>query len=1487
MTVMARWFSRCEISTERDSSKALARKCKSGFVGGLLAALLMALAGDASAQFQTLAVDIVPAAGEFEGDTGTTDIIFPVTLSEPTEAVVTVDYGTVNGTATAGVDYVATSGTLTFNPGETNKFIIVKANGDNDIEPEENFFVNLSSASSSDVTIATVTIANDTGEGLISNDDVASSPPVVSIDPIPVMVTEGNLPSTTEAVFTVRLSAPPSTDVIVNFSTVDGTATAGDDYVATSGTFTFLAGQFNLIRTVSVFVKGDDKDEPDEIFFVELSFPNSPPNSPPIAWGQGTILDDDATPLPLVSVDPAPVMVTEGDIGPTAAVFTVNLSASSTQLVTVDIGTTDGTATAQSDYNAISVTVPFNPGEVSKSVSVAVNGDLLHEPNETFFVELTNATNATIDATKSQGQSIITNDDPIPSVSIDDINVLEGNAGSSTAAVFTLSLSNPSDDLVVVDVFTIDNTATAGSDYTALPAIPSPPTVQFNPGQTSQTVSVYVLGDVLNEAHETFVVNLSSATHATIADNQGVGTIQDDDQVVISIDDVSEVEGNTGTTNANFTVRLLNPTGQSVASEQTITVAYAVNSGTATAGTDYSAASGGTLTFAPGTTSQSIQAGIIGDVIEETDETFSVALSSPTANNVSISSTRGTAIGIILNDDAPALSIDNVSKAEGNAGTTSFDFTVSLSNPTVMYVSVDVALVGGTATTADSDYQATLYAHDPGNSGGPFFPLNTSLTFFPATTTRTLRVEIVGDLVSESNETFLVKLSNPRNATIADSEGHGTIFNDDAPALSIDNVSKVEGNAGTTSFDFTVSLSNPTVMGVSVDVALVDGTATTADSDYQAALYAADPGNPGGPFFPLNTSLEFFPNTTTRTLRVEIVGDLVSETDETFLVKLSNPRNATIAKSEGRGTILNDDDLDGDGISDRIDVQPNTFSNDFSDVALGKKGKTSGTITDRGDQTLTVTEEANPKGVRIEADASGGPKKATISACGGITKASLGSGKSTEVTCGSAIVDVIIGPVEFAFFGDDGRLATGSLNTDNGLTFDQTTFTFTAPSTNTETIVIAFEGQDFLLEPGAEITPQTDPVHHVDCYALLAIHSLHLKQKSKVHSGCVGVNNTGQQPPFVAGKTPLVVDAKAQTAPEVEVSAPSIQIKQKAKVQGTVHYLEELKVAPKATRVLDAVREAADFWPLTQLPPFLQAQPGDKKVEIKKKKTGEIHAQDGPVGQVKVKQKANLIFTGGTYHIHSLEAEPKARIFFQAPTTLLIADKLSLGQKSFFGPMDGSGLDAGDIRVYVAGVNGKLKKRKGRDDDDDGDDDDDDGKFKAGPKAAKVGVQAKCQANIYAPNGTIHLRQKSQSTGAFISRDLILGVQAQVTLLSGWERQGASPSAPPQPAAAKPVRPLAPTEDLSFGVEPNFPNPFNATTTIRYHLAEHSEVKLVIYNILGQQVRQLTDIIQMAGTYTATWDGLDAAGRPVSSGIYLYRLEAQSHAVVGTMLFTK
>ncbi len=325
-------------------------------------------------------------------------------------------------------------------------------------------------------------------------------------------VTEGNA-GTTNAVFSVHLATNHSEMVSIDFTTVDGSATAGSDYLATSGTLVFNPGETN--KPITVPVLGDILDEADETFFVRLSNPTN--ISLVNTQAVGTILNDDTVPLSI-----AGVTVIEGNTGTTNAVFTLHLDRPHVLPVSVAFGTADGSAVASADYIATNGTVTFAPGETNKSITVLVNGDLVDETHEAFFVNLSNPLHAVL--TSVQATGTILDDDTVP-LSITGTAVFEGNAGT-TNAIFTFYLTRPHVLPVSVDFATADGSAVAGSDYIATSG-----TVIFAPGETNKNITVLVIGDLLHERDETFVVNLSAQVHATLAATRASGTILNNDTV--------------------------------------------------------------------------------------------------------------------------------------------------------------------------------------------------------------------------------------------------------------------------------------------------------------------------------------------------------------------------------------------------------------------------------------------------------------------------------------------------------------------------------------------------------------------------------------------------------------------------------------------------------------------------------------------------------------------------------------------------------------------------------------------------------------------------------------------------------------------------------------------------------------------------------------------------------------------------------------------
>ena len=777
-------------------------------------------------------VSIADATPVGEGGTAT----FKVTLSEVSGQEVSVEYETMDGTATAGDDYTSASDSLTFDAGEMEHTISVSLVDDDAAEDPETFTVELRSPSGA-------TIGNGSATGTITDDDGTGELPSLSIaGPEPVM--EGG-----DAVFTVTLNDESAGLVTVRFATEDGSAVAGSDYTAASGTLSFSAG--DTARTIRVAILDDEAAEQSENFSVELA--DSAGATIQDGTATATITDDDADKAPEVSIADAQAV---GEPG--TAQFEVTLSAPGSATVTVEYRTLDGTAVANRDYSAATGTLTFSTNETAKTIAVAVREDSIAEQTENFRVELHNPMGATLGTGIGWGTITDDDQDQQPALSISDAPaVLEGET-----TLFRVKLSAVSSQTVTVAYGTVDGTAEAGTDYTATRG-----TLNFGSGTSELTIAVPTVEDGTQEPTEMFTLELSSPSGASLEDDTATGTITDDDNgargglPALAIADAAPmVEGNA----AEFVVTL-NP-----ASAQSVNVAYATEDGTALAGSDY-VANSGRLNFGPQETSKTIRVPSVEDMTREETESFVVNLSAPAGATLE----NDAATGMIVDNDEgelPALSIrDALPVGEGETA----EFVVALSAASDQVVTASYRTLDGTAS-ASSDFES----------------ISGTLRFEAGETTKTISVPTVEDEIREDGETFTVGLSAPSGATLEDDTGAGTIVDDDdavdsgLPQLSIADAAPVR-EGGTA--QFTVRL-DPTSSGiVSVSYASADGTAT-AGSDYRSTA---------GP-------LRFEAGQATQTIAVSVLDDDVSEVVETFTVALSNPVGARLVDRTGVGMIAGD-----------------------------------------------------------------------------------------------------------------------------------------------------------------------------------------------------------------------------------------------------------------------------------------------------------------------------------------------------------------------------------------------------------------------------------------------------------------------------------------------------------------------------------------------------------------------------------------------------
>ncbi|HVF46336.1 MAG TPA: Calx-beta domain-containing protein [Pyrinomonadaceae bacterium] len=787
----------------------------------------------------------------------------------------------------------------------------------------------------------------------------------------------------------------------------------GVDYITDGITLTFPVpttpvppAPFPTTQTMTftVVVCGDTDFEANEVFDAFLFNPVGGTLGVP-SRATYTILNDDAAPVLNISDGQA----VEGN----AITFTVSqvnqAGAAGTPLATgVDTTfsfcTTDITATAGVDYTGqpcpggllIPITIPA--GQTSVTFTVPTSADLIFEGNETFLVNLIGVTNATVG--DGQGVGTITDAQQPNVFTVSDVAQAEGSVvGATTSFNFTVTRSSDAQGTQVVCYDTVPGTtippgnanpATPGTapgtppnaDYTDLDPSPANCLTFVQGGPASQTLSVIVYHDTMFEPDESFTVRLISITGAQgdISDT-GLGTIINDDNApVLAFGAAAKVtETDTGTTTLlTFTVN--RTAGAQVTSTVDFVVAGA-NLGTTaasntipatggttcvnadTTGTDFiiptptAPATANRLTFAPGVDQLTFSVVVCGDVRDEASETVRVTLSNP-----SLSTIAATTLGGTINDnDGPFIfTVSDVTLAEGNSGTTCFNFVIRRTGSHERAQTVTVSTVDGTATVADNDYVPVVgrVLNFPANpTGDPALNVIETCVLMPRA------VDVNGDLQNETDERFTLQIDNITTVginagtgsddTIAslnplfggDGQGLGTILNDDGPrTFAIDNVTANEGSdpanpvvfrfrvtgTGTSAIDqtftFTVQDSNTPQSGLDATGGTICGGINSSSPDFTTP-FAATGGSTGTLTFfagsdqdPTMAGVQNF-----RDILVPICADTVQEANERFTVTIASTVPGTIPTvgSVGTGTIVNDD-----AISFRVDDVTGQEGND-------------------------------------------------------------------------------------------------------------------------------------------------------------------------------------------------------------------------------------------------------------------------------------------------------------------------------------------------------------------------------------------------------------------------------------------------------------------------------------------------------------------------------------------------------------------------------
>jgi hypothetical protein len=658
---------------------------------------------------------------------------------------------------------------------------------------------------------------------------------------------------------TVQRVGDTTPTTTVQFATSDGTATAGSDYTAASGTLTFSPGQIIATFTVPILNTGGcDGDETVNLTLSNASGSVLGTRSSAVL----TILD----PVACIAFGAAEYSVDENH-GP--AVITVTRSGSATGVATVRIQTFNGTATAPADYTAIDRTLTFSPGVRSLSVPITIVNDALAEGPETVTLTLSSPVGAAL-ATERTTVTLTIVDDDIASIqfSASTYTVAEATATATITVVRSGALGTP----VTVDFATSDGSATAGADYTAVTQ-----TLTFAAGVASRTVMVPIANDTDDEANETVLLQLTNpgpgavlgpraTATLTIADNDVAGTVQFSQ----SLYTVPE-------TALTAPIAIVRSGGGAVVSVQFDTSNGPGASG-ALAGVDYTTTST-PVVFGPGQVTQSVAIPLAGPNAAVGSRFVALTLTAPGGG--AVLGPRSTAQLKIVDDEA-AVQFASPTYSVLEGGTIAI--TVERTGPATGTVIVPFTTGGGTAA-----------------AGVDYVTATGSLTFAATVKTLTFPVRTLANTVVDGSRTVGLTLGpgvtgtagavlgaqSTATLTITDNDVGGQIqFS--APTYTVS-----EATAGAT---ITVVRTGGAAGPVTVDFATVGGGTATAGTDYTA----------------VTQTLTFAAGVMSRTATVPITNDTLDEANETVFLQLTNATGGATLGPQSTATLtIVDNDVAG------------------------------------------------------------------------------------------------------------------------------------------------------------------------------------------------------------------------------------------------------------------------------------------------------------------------------------------------------------------------------------------------------------------------------------------------------------------------------------------------------------------------------------------------------------------------------------------------
>jgi large repetitive protein len=431
---------------------------------------------------------------------------------------------------------------------------------------------------------------------------------------------------------------------------------------------------------------------------------------------------------------PAGVAVTETQTTDKDS-FTVTLNAATNKATKVNLSTKDGTAKAGVDYIPTKKIVTIPAGKTSATFTIPIKGNITYDGNRRFSISYSTSNSAVKLSRKSENVTIKDNE-TIPSITVSDVVLAEGNRGKKNALV-TATLSGPSSLPIAVVYKTANDTAIAGKDYVA-----TKNTLHFAKNQTSSSFKIPIIGNTIPEVDKVVDINFTNSTHPTLPVNAG--------------------------TPANFIVTL------NTTSTTKVSIRYNTVAGTATAGVDFKASTG-VVTFQPGQTQQTISIPTFIAAGATGTRAFTVVLSAPANATFANDHATGTIV-----EPAPSnnngggnganqlvtLSVSNPAAPESSAGQQfTLDFEVDLDGPNNNPVTVHFTTV--------SDLGDPAHA----TAGVDYTAISGDLTFAPNVTKLIVSVPILPSGIPRlSVKHVVLDLSNPVNASLGNAEGIGAII---------------------------------------------------------------------------------------------------------------------------------------------------------------------------------------------------------------------------------------------------------------------------------------------------------------------------------------------------------------------------------------------------------------------------------------------------------------------------------------------------------------------------------------------------------------------------------------------------------------------------------------------------------------------------------------------------------------------------------------